>query len=151
MFQEIWLETCSVCFEDTEKYFKNECMCTALVCESCFKLIDKCPFCRQQYSSYVSPFITTFTPISGVFPPSNLNRQDAQTAKRNWNFWFQRFEGKNIMRPHLFRGLIFNHDIIHQQLRTGRFERLNEAGVCLNKREAFRFVKRQLEEFINSV
>lgn len=156
MFRELWLQSCGVCLDnDKELYFVNECKCTSLVCAACFKHIDKCPFCRKSYKSEItqSEYSTLFeqdmfVPLPGVFRSTLLSRQDANKAKENWNFYFYRFGGRDIMRPHLPQGLIYNHDIIHRMLRTGCFNHPNEAGICLNRREAYHFVRRQLDDFI---
>ena len=163
MFQELWLETCGVCLDDKEFYFVNECKCTSLVCKSCLKHIDRCPFCRQDYkldiksvvkssesSIFLESDVSTFvTPLPGVFPSSSLSRRDARKAKENWNYWFYRFSGRDIMRSHLQQE-IFNHDIIHQLLRTGRFNEPTEGGLCLDRRMAYTFVRHQLEVFIHT-
>jgi hypothetical protein len=95
--------------------------------------------------------VSTFaTPLSGVFPSSLLSRRDARKAKENWNFWFNRFGGRDIMRSHSYLGLIANHAAIHRILRTGYFNDPNEAGICLDRRMAYTFVRQQLEVFIHS-
>lgn len=95
--------------------------------------------------------MSTFAiPLPGVFPPSRLSRRDARKAKENWNFWFHRFEGRDIMRPHLYLGLIFNHDAIHRILGTGHFNDPNEAGICLDSSKAYHFVQRQLNNFMSN-
>lgn len=162
MFQEIWIETCGVCLEEREVYFKNECKCTSLVCSSCFQHLKKCPFCRhhfsvtpfsvseQNISMFMEPNMTMFTPIPGVFSSSSLSRRDARKARDNWNYWFRRFDGRIIMRPHLSTGLMFNHDVVHRLLNTGRFDSLDEAGICLDLCQAYTFVRQQLERFLHN-
>lgn len=161
------------------------------MCRDCFHKLDKCPFCRKDYSihnSYFSSYSNTsgspeenvirsnvseylipaneyfwlsdreierrlmrsYTALSGVFTANTLNRQDTARARRNWNYWFHYFNGRELLRPYHYGGYIFNHDIIHQCLNTGSFNDPNRAGVCADSQEARRFVKNQLETFFRN-
>lgn len=149
MFIEYWLEHCSVCLDDKKEiYFVNQCLCVDLVCRECNRNLNKCPFCRKVYlfGEPVEDFFVVKSSsdvVSGV--SVTLTTQQAHRAKMNWNYWFHRFNGPDVMRPHV--GLMFNHDVIHLKLYTGYFNRHAEAGICVDKKKAYTFVYNQLSTF----
>ena len=61
-----------------------------------------------------------FIPI----PASEANR-----AKRNWNYWFERLNVAEFLKRYLTRNKrTYNKDIYHDMLNTGDFNLPNEAG-----------------------
>lgn len=164
-FIELWGEECGVCYEEKCLYFVNKCNCKNIVCRDCYYQISKCPFCRR---SYIELPITTFTltvnrtgihsdwddfgfefySLPGSFPSSRLNQRDRDRAKRNWNYWFNYFNGREVFRR-VYTGPLFNNDIVHLNLRTGSFDDINAAGVCVDRQRARRFVENQLLRFMS--
>lgn len=131
MFQELWSEECDICCDNQEIYFINECDCRELVCKFCFNRLTKCPYCRKLYS------YNRFSQLDG---------RTANIAKRNWNFWFNFYDGRQLIRPHIT--LYFNHDSVHRLLNTGQFNDPLTGGMCANRDIAHHFVWEQLRTFL---
>ena len=143
MYTEIWLETCGVCYEEKESFYVNECSCVNLVCEQCHQCVNKCPFCRHPFMMHQDNF-----DITAAYPSvPAMSTQEARRARRNWNFYFDKFRGRDRMRPYV--GTYWNNDSVHRILNTGHFDRLEEAGVCMDKQAAYMFVKGQLDRFFS--
>ena len=67
-----------------------------------------------------------------------LTRSEANRAKRNWNYWFDRFNVAEFLKRYLSRDIrTYNYDIYHDMLNTGYFKVPNEAGRCLDRNAAF--------------
>ena len=137
LFQEVWGETCYICCNSDEDFFlRNECGCRELVCRSCYYRLTKCPYCRRLYENHDLV-------VSGNLLSDSLARR----ARRNWNHWFDAFHGKEIFKIY-YRHPLFNNDPVHLWLRTGSFFYLNEAGICVNRQDAYEYVRNQLWTFL---
>lgn len=139
MFQELWMEECKICLDNQEIYFINECNCKELVCKLCYEKLQKCPYCRYQYSYCRNQY--SYNRFS------RFDRRTANIAKRNWNFWFGIYGGREIMRSYIIP-LYFNHDIIHLLLNTDQFDDPRTGGMCVNRDIAQHFVWEQLQTFL---
>lgn len=62
----------------------------------------------------------------------SLSRKETRRARDNWDYWFHRLNGRERTRAYLPQN-VFNIDIIHIILNTGRFSDLNKAGMCIDR------------------
>ena len=155
MFETVWSESCGMCYEEKEIYFKNLCRYKEAVYSDCFQKISKCPFCRSEITKTVptqainnNGFLSELDmsldfASSGIYESSDLSRQEADRARENWGICFELLNGRNLLRPYFSRHL-FNNDSIHFIFNTGPLDDLNDAGICLGKREAYQFVQNQI-------
>lgn len=147
-YVELWQEECVLCLENKDFFFNNMCRCRGLVCQDCIvkckakdiyngKLYIRCPFCRFE------------TPMWKIYYwRYSTERRTAQQAKKNWNFWFNKLGYRDIVKKYI-AGEIFNNDVIHMMLRTGRFDDPNGAGVCCDKLYAKTYVTNQMITFVS--
>jgi hypothetical protein len=151
MFEELWCEDCNICFEEKDIFFINTCQCKNKLCKTCFNKLQKaqCPFCRSDITTKTAAGNRSSMAAISAHALYNhvttLDKNSAKKAKKNWNFWFNFYNGREIMRPYV--PYLGNHDAIHRILLTGRFNDPETGGVCLNKGLARLYVENQLRRF----
>ena len=70
-----------------------------------------------------------FTSIPASRVSHRLTRSEANRAKRNWNYWFDRLNVAKFLKRYLTRNKrTYNNDIYHDMLSTGDYDLPNEAG-----------------------
>ena len=83
-----------------------------------------------------------FTPIPRSRVSHRLTRSEANRAKRNWNYWFDRLDVAEFLKRYLPRNIrTYSNDIYHDMLNTDDFNVLSEAGRCLDRNAAFQYLQ----------
>ena len=84
-----------------------------------------------------------------IRPSIFLDKTTTKIAKTNWNYWFNVFEGRRVIKEVLNIKHLFSNYFIHEKLGTGSFKRITEAGICFDRERARTLVNDQLQEFVN--
>ena len=105
--------------------------------------------CNQARALRFFEEVEAWTSLTAQIRPSIfLDKTTTKIAKTNWNYWFNFFEGRRVIKEVLNIKHLFSNDFIHEKLGTGSFKRITEAGICFDRERARTLVNDQLQEFV---